>query len=81
MSQHATTDAIPFETELPPLRRRLVELRREWETGQRRLAVLDAQRQETRDTLLRIVGAIQVIEETLNEAAADRAAPRPASPP
>jgi hypothetical protein len=75
MSQHATTDAIPFETELPLLRRRLVELRREWETGQRRLAALDAQRQETRDTLLRIVGAIQVIEETLNEC---RAAPRPA---
>ena len=61
------SDAIPIETKLPPLRRKLAELKQEWETGQRRLTMLETQRQETRDTLLRIAGAIQVMQELLGE--------------
>jgi len=44
---------------------RLAELRREYEHGQQQLVMLDRQRQEVRDTLLRISGAIQVLEELL----------------
>jgi hypothetical protein len=46
---------------------RLVELRMELEKGQRHLESVDRQRQEVRDTLLRISGAIQVLEELLNQ--------------
>jgi prefoldin subunit 5 len=42
---------------------RLDELRSEAETGQRQLQLLDERRTELRDTLLRIAGAIQVLEE------------------
>jgi prefoldin subunit 5 len=42
---------------------RLAELRAEYEAGQKMLAELDAKRQEVRDTMLRISGAIQVLEE------------------
>lgn len=42
---------------------RLQELRGEWERGIRQLEVLDRQRMELRETLLRIEGAIQVLEE------------------
>ena len=42
---------------------RLQELRQEYEKGQQQLALLDQRRQELRDTLLRIAGAIQVLEE------------------
>jgi prefoldin subunit 5 len=42
---------------------RLGELRSEAETGQRQLQLLDERRTELRDTLLRIAGAIQVLEE------------------
>ena len=52
---------------------RLLELRRELEKGQQEMARLDRQRQELRDTMLRISGAIQVIEELLAQQA-------PASP-
>jgi len=47
------------------LRARLGELRLEREKGQRHLDLLDKQLQEVRDTLLRISGAIQVLEELL----------------
>ena len=47
------------------MEQRLVELRQELEKGRRRLEDLDRQRQEVRDTMLRISGAIQVIEELL----------------
>jgi len=47
------------------MEQRLVELRHELEKGRRRLEDLDRQRQEVRDTMLRISGAIQVIEELL----------------
>ena len=45
------------------LAKRLEELRQDWTTGQRRLESLDAERQRLRETLLRIAGAIQVLEE------------------
>lgn len=47
---------------------RLARLRAEHEAGQKMLAELDAKRQEIRDTLLRISGAIQVLEEELAKA-------------
>jgi hypothetical protein len=45
------------------IEQRLNELRRELELGYRRLAELDKEREETRDTVLRIKGAIQVLAE------------------
>ncbi|MBW9114635.1 hypothetical protein JNB88_13365 [Rhizobium cauense] len=42
---------------------RLTQLRAEWSEGQRRMEALDTERAKTRDTLLRIAGAIQVLEE------------------
>jgi prefoldin subunit 5 len=50
-----------------PVARRLEELRRDWTAGQRRLESLDAERQCLRETLLRIAGAIQVLEELSGE--------------
>ena len=47
---------------------RLQRLRQELERGQQEMARLDLRRQELRDTLLRISGAIQVIEELLAQA-------------
>lgn len=47
------------------LERRLTELRKEFETGQSKLQELVRQEQLIRETLLRISGAIQVIEEEL----------------
>jgi hypothetical protein len=42
---------------------RLDELRVEQAKGRRRMLELDAEREELRDTLLRIAGALQVLEE------------------
>ncbi len=42
---------------------RLEELRAELQKGQQRMAMLERERGELRDTLLRISGAIQVLEE------------------
>jgi len=47
------------------LEKRLEELRKEFETGQNKLQELARQEQLLRETLLRISGAIQVIEEEL----------------
>lgn len=55
------------------MEQRLQELQRQLEKGQQEMARLDLRRQELRDTLLRISGAIQVIEELLAQQA-------PASP-
>lgn len=49
------------------LRARLEELKREFETGQARLRELEAQEAQLRQTLLRISGAIQVLEEELSK--------------
>ena len=57
--------------------KRLKELRQELERGYHRMAVLDKEREETRDTILRIKGAIQVLEELSNSDSeiTDRAQP------
>jgi ABC-type transporter Mla subunit MlaD len=44
---------------------RLQELRQEFESGQKMLAELDAKKADLQQTLLRISGAIQVLEEML----------------
>lgn len=59
------------------LSQRLVELRAELARGQQHLDALDRQRQDVRDTLLRISGAIQVLEELTAQQATDPAAPEP----
>ena len=48
---------------------RLEELRHEYEVGQRRLQELMAQEVSIRETLLRISGAIQVLEELTGDGA------------
>jgi len=48
---------------------RLQQLKDELQRGQQEMARLDRQRQELRDTMLRISGAIQVIEELLAQQA------------
>jgi predicted nuclease with TOPRIM domain len=47
------------------LQKRLEELKSEFETGQARLQELEVQESRLRETLLRISGAIQVLQETL----------------
>lgn len=47
------------------MKQKLLELREELAKGNRHLDLLDQQRQQVRDTLLRISGAIQVLEELL----------------
>lgn len=47
------------------LQARLVELREEFEIGQRRAAELERQQGALRETMLRISGAIQVLEEIM----------------
>ena len=52
---------------------RLASLRSEFQQGERQLAELDAQRAQLMETMLRISGAIQVLEELTGE--------RPSAPP
>ena len=47
------------------LKKRLQSLTTEYEAGQKALANLEAQKASLRETLLRISGAIQVLEEEL----------------
>jgi predicted nuclease with TOPRIM domain len=47
------------------LEQRLTTLKAEFEAGQKMLANLEARQAELRNTLLRISGAIQVLEEML----------------
>jgi predicted nuclease with TOPRIM domain len=49
------------------LKARLSTLKHEFEMGQTRLHDLEIQEASLRETLLRISGAIQVLEELLNE--------------
>ena len=51
------------------LEQRLNELRTEYQTGQSMLADLEAKQADLRQTLLRISGAIQVLEELLAQTA------------
>jgi predicted nuclease with TOPRIM domain len=53
------------------LEKRLAELQAEFEAGQKALADLEAQQANLRNTLLRISGAIQVLQEELEKAQAD----------
>lgn len=48
---------------------RLSQLKSEFESGQKVLRELEVRQQDVRDTLLRIGGAIQVLEEMLQQAA------------
>jgi septal ring factor EnvC (AmiA/AmiB activator) len=57
------------------LEKRLDQLRQEFASGQNQLAELDQKRAGLRDTLLRISGAIQVLEETLGEEAGEGTTP------
>lgn len=54
------------------MQERLNELKAEFEKGQQHLQNLDQQRAELRDTLLRISGAIQVLEELLKQESKER---------
>ena len=49
------------------LQRRLEELKKEYETGQARLRELESEATFVRETMLRISGAIQVIQEVLEK--------------
>jgi predicted nuclease with TOPRIM domain len=49
------------------LEKRLAELQAEFEAGQKALAELETQQANLRNTLLRISGAIQVLEEELEK--------------
>lgn len=51
----------------PQLEKRLAELKSEFESGQKMLADLNIKRNELEATLLRISGAIQVLEEMLSK--------------
>jgi hypothetical protein len=53
------------------LEQRLAELKKDFLEGQGRLQELESQQALMRDTLLRISGAIQVIEEMLSGAHSD----------
>ena len=55
------------------VRQRLEELRGEYEKGQKTLQDLESQAANLRATLLRISGAVQALQETLEE---DKDAPR-----
>jgi predicted nuclease with TOPRIM domain len=50
------------------MQQRLTELKAEYEAGQKMLADLEAKQINLQQTLLRISGAIQVVEELLNDA-------------
>ena len=62
------------------LEKRLDALRTDFEAGQQRLATLDEEAQQLRQTLFRISGAIQVLEEEIHgpfaEGTADAGTPR-----
>ncbi len=60
---------------MPGIKERLQDLKSEYQAGQEQIRLLDARRQELQNTLLRISGAIQVLEELLAET------PEPPEPP
>jgi septal ring factor EnvC (AmiA/AmiB activator) len=62
-------------TQNKQLEERLDQLRQEFASGQNQLAELDQKRANLRDTLLRISGAIQVLEETLGEGSGENTTP------
>ena len=48
------------------LEKRLTELKNEFEAGQKMMTELESKQSNLRDTLLRISGAIQILEEEIN---------------
>ena len=62
------------------LAERLQALRQEYQTGQTMLAELEAKQLDLRQTLLRIAGAIQVLEELLADAEASGPGPAAGAP-
>jgi prefoldin subunit 5 len=56
-------------------KQKLLELRAEFERGQHLMEELDQRRADLRETMLRISGAIQVLEELLNEEDHQRTGP------
>ena len=63
-TKHAIDDALMRDR----LQNRLRALKAEFENGQRRLATMEEETTRLRNTLLRISGAIQVLEEELDVA-------------
>ena len=53
------------------IKQRLEELRKEFATGEARLQELENQTNQLKNTMLRISGAIQVLEELLQEKSAE----------
>ena len=49
------------------LEKRLAELKAEFESGKKVMAEYDAKQADLRDTLLRISGAIQILEEEISK--------------
>lgn len=49
------------------IEKRLTELRREYEAGQAQLSALEQRARELKNTMLRITGAITVLEEVIAE--------------
>lgn len=62
------------------LEQRMAELRNELIVGQKMSNELDAKRAELQTTMLRIAGAIQVIEEVLQAEPAAEIPPTPSAP-
>lgn len=56
------------KTSATALTDRLALLREEYQTGRAQMEALDQRQQQLRDTMLRISGAIQVLEEVLAQA-------------
>jgi len=72
-------DTVPdMETKV---RTRLAELRTEYDKGQKTLQDLEGQTANVRATLLRISGALQVLQETLGETGDNSAPGEPPPPP
>ena len=63
------------------LRQRLDALRTEYDNGQKTLQELESQAASVRATLLRISGAVQVLQESLDEPAGDSPPPAAPGPP
>lgn len=61
----------------PQLENRLKELKAEFESGQKALADLENRQANLRSSLLRISGAIQVLEEELDKCEGDSTEPLP----
>jgi hypothetical protein len=57
---------------------RLLQLKQEFHKGQQQLELLEQRKQEVRDTMLRISGAIQVLEEMQASAPAPPPSEQPA---